>query len=574
MEEKEEFQIATAATVRALGIAPTHEIHFGRLWQSGPEQTEFPSIADDHLLRGLADTQAAALRYTHDYGVLPFDNSAQKEFFAFLEQTRQAACLARHFVGSKTNFKNLWAEENVIDFKTLGEHDPGNDELNTLLQAARQDWLDDHVTCAVPALTNIFFAQLKLHLNEPAAFLNAAKQMIEMVWQQHKPMETPSSPQEMPKSTSTYDAPEEARDDTSPLAAKSEEESEAPSANGSGEAQETELKSDTAPSEEGQNAAFTPEAELQASALSRYHVFNSHFDEIIHASQLLTTKEQQKLRSDLETQLQPFQRLVNKLAQQLQQQLQSWEPSGWQRGLDDGLLDLQRLPNIYTHHRGAHLIYKQPHMALAKDCVVTLLLDNSGSMRGRPILITAMCADILAHTLERCGVKVEILGYTTKAWKGGAPYKEWKDNGMAKNPGRLNELRHIIYKSADQNWRQSRLAISAMLKEGLLKENIDGEALLWAHQRLIKRREKRKILMVISDGAPVDDATLAANSPEYLEQHLHDTIAWIEHQKKAELVAIGIGHDVTRYYPRATVIANVETLAETMLGQLSKLLKR
>lgn len=573
-DTKEEFQIATAATVRALGIAPTHEIHFGRLWQSGPEQTEFPSIADDMVLRGLADTQAAALRFQHDYGVLNFATKSQHELFSFLEQTRRAACLAQDFTGSKTNFQKLWAEDQIIDFKTLSENDPSNEELNTLVLAARQDWLGDQVSCAISPLTNIFFAQLKIYLKEPDAFLNAAKQMIEMVWQQNKPVDAPPTDQSMPQSTSTYDMPEESKDDTSPLAAKSNEESEAPTANGSGEANETELNADTTPAEDGLNAAFTPEAELQTSALSRYHVYSNKYDETIFASDLIPVKEQQKLRTDLEAQLQPFQRLVHKLAQQLQRQLQSWEPSGWQRGLDDGLLDLQRLPNIYTHHRGAHLIYKQPHMALARDCVVTLLLDNSGSMRGRPILITAMCADILAHTLERCGVKVEILGYTTKAWKGGNPYKEWKDSGSPAHPGRLNELRHIIYKSADQNWRQSRLAVAAMLKEGLLKENIDGEALLWAHQRLIKRREKRKILMVISDGAPVDDATLAANHSNYLEQHLFDTIGWIESQKKAELVAIGIGHDVTRYYPRATVIANVETLAETMLNQLSKLLKR
>lgn len=573
MEEKEEFQIATAATVRALGVAPTHEIHFGRLWHSGPEQTEFPSIADDYILRGLADTQAAALRFQHIYKT-DFAKSSQTEFFSFLEQTRQAACLAQQFAGSKLNLQKLWQAEPAIDFRTLSEDDPDNQSLNTLITAARQSWLDDHISCAVPALTNIFFAQLKLHLNDPHAFYNAAKQLIDMVWQQHKPVETPSPDQEMPQSTSTYDAPEEERDDTSPLAAKSNEESEAPTAQGSGEANETELNADTTPAEDGLNAAFIPQGELSSSALSRYHIYSTNYDEVIYASQLMTVKEQQKLRTDLEAQLQPFQRLVNKLAQQLQQQLQSWEPSGWQRGLDDGLLDLQRLAEVYTHHRGTHRIYKQPHMALAKDCVVTLLLDNSGSMRGRPILITAMCADILAHTLERCGVKVEILGYTTKAWKGGALFKEWKDAGQPSNPGRLNELRHIIYKAADQNWRQARLAVAAMLKEGLLKENIDGEALLWAHQRLVRRREKRKILMVISDGAPVDDATLAANAPDYLEQHLHDTIAWITAQQKAELVAIGIGHDVTRYYPRATVISNVETLAETMLNELSKLLKR
>jgi cobaltochelatase CobT len=572
--DKESFHVATAAAVRALGIAPAHEVHFGRLWQSGLEQTEFPVVADDMILRGLADTQAAALRFQYDYHDLDFATKSQAEFFSFLEQTRQAACLTKRFIGSKDNFQHLWEQDSVIDFKNLTEDDPANGELNTIITAARNDWLGGETACSISPLTNIFFQKLKLYLDEPEEFSASAKQMIEMIWQQGKPVDAPpSSDQSMPQSTSTFDEPQEAEDDSSPLAAQSNEESEAPTANGAGDISETELKADTVPAEDGLNAAYMPETELQSSALSRYHVYANKYDETIFASTLIPTKEQQKLRTELEAQLQPFQRLVHKLAQQLQQQLQSWEPSGWQRGLDDGLLDLQRLPNIYTHHRGAHLIYKQPHMALARDCVVTLLLDNSGSMRGRPILITALCADILAHTLERCGVKVEILGYTTKQWKGGQAYKEWKDAGSPPSPGRLNELRHIIYKSADQNWRQSRLAIAAMLKEGLLKENIDGEALLWAYQRLVKRREKRKILMVISDGAPVDDATLAANRPDYLEQHLHDTVGWINGQNKAELIAIGIGHDVTRYYPRATVIKDVESLAETMLDELSKLLK-
>jgi cobaltochelatase CobT len=573
--DEEAFKLATAATVRALGIAPTHEIHFGRMWQSGPEHTEFPIIADDKTLRGLADSQAALLRFHHDYGAPEFETRSQAELFEFLEQIRCAACLVDRFAGTKENLLHLWANDAAIDFKTLEGTDPENEQLNQIVTAARHVWLNSPNPEELPPFIEIYLQQLKVSIFEPEQFLDAARQFMTMLWQQRKPVETPQDPadQEMPQSSSTTDEPQQNDDDASPLAAKSQEETEAPMANGEGQADETELTADTSAAEDGFNNGHISPLEEAKAALARYHIYNAHYDETIYASTMLSTAEQQKLRTELEAQLKPFQRLVHKLAQQLQQQLQTWQPYGWQRGLDDGLLDLQRLSRIYTHRHSAQLIFKQPHMALARDCVITLLLDNSGSMRGRPILITALCADILAHTLERCGVKVEILGYTTKQWKGGQPYKEWQEKGKAPNPGRLNELRHIIYKSADQNWRQSRLSIAAMLKEGLLKENIDGEALLWSYSRLVKRREKRKILMVISDGAPVDDATLSANNPDYLEQHLHDTIAWINLQNKVELVAIGIGHDVDRYYPRATMITDVESLAETMLGELGKLLR-
>jgi len=573
IQNKEQaFQAATAATVRALGLAPAHEVHFGRVWQSGYEQTEFPMLADDATLRGLADLQAAALRFHHDYAVPDF-SPAQKEFFGFLEDARRAACLSQRYVGARQNILNLWAQDPVIDFKTLEDNGPSAELLNEVINAARHLWLGQNDVSIQPFL-QMLLQQLRMDIFTPDKFLQNAKKLIDTVWQQPQscPSQTPEA--EMPNAVSHAEDLNNEQQSDSPLALQSEDETEAPAATGAAQADETELRSDVSQSEDGTHQGFHNPVAEAASALARYHVYTTQYDEVIPASTLMTTLEQQKLRNDLETQLQPFQRLVHKLAQQLQQQLQSWEASGWQRGLDDGLLDLQRLSRVYTHTRGAQLIFKQPHLSLARDCVVTLLLDNSGSMRGRPILITALCADILAHTLERCGVKVEILGYTTKQWKGGQPFRDWQQVGKPDNPGRLNELRHIVYKSADQSWRQARLSIATMLKEGLLKENIDGEALLWAHQRLAKRREKRKILMVISDGAPVDDATLAANRPNYLEEHLHDTIAWINAQAKTELVAIGIGHDVTRYYPRAVVIKDVETLAQTMLDELGKLLKK
>lgn len=572
-EDAEAFQLATAAVTRAMGLAPEHEVHFGRLWQSGLDQTEFPAIASNAILRGLADTQAARLRFAHDYGLTSFADPAQDEVFHFLEQTRQAANLAKIYAGAKENFHHLWASDPVIDFKNLSENSPSNDALNQLVTVARKLWLDDDVdeNDLLP-LHGIFLQNMKNEIKNPEEFKKIAQNFFDVLWAQNQPTQTPLLPDASPSAASHFDDPTPDETADSPLALKSEEETQAP-ATAAGQLQESELEAQGEQADDGLNISQLPESTTTATALARYHIYSTQYDETIDAARMIPVTEQQKLRTELEAQLQPFQRLVHKLAIRLQKQLQSFEAIGWQRGLDDGLLDLQRLSRVRAHRKGTPLVYKQPHMGLARDCVVTLLLDNSGSMRGRPILITALCADILAHTLERCGVRVEILGYTTRQWKGGQPYREWVEAKKPSHPGRLNELRHIVYKAADQSWRQSRLSIAAMLKEGLLKENIDGEALLWAHSRLTKRREKRKIMMVISDGAPVDDATLSANRSDYLENHLQDTIAWIQAENRVELLAIGIGHDVTRYYSKATVIANVETLAETMLNELGKLLK-
>ncbi len=574
LTDAELFQLATAATLRALGRAPTHEVVFGRLWQSGPEQTEFPVIADDTILRGLSDLEAAKLRFGFEYKKR-FDKPLQNEFFSFLEQARSAACLGGLYLGAKENITHVWNNDPQIDFKNTSLDEPPDAVLNELIRHARQLWLNDIPVASNPQVIG-FLELLKTEIDDPIAFEKTARQFIFGLWQNFgNQSDAPSSDQATPRAVSSNDeAPDPAPDDKTTLEAAPQEksENEIPPQGGT-QGDETQLSAKDSTADDGLNPIPPNDAMSTTAALARYRVYNTGYDEVTTADKLVETRDRQKLRVELENQLQPFQRLVQKLAQKLQRQLQSFQDIGWQRGLEDGTLDLQRLTRVYAHKLGVHFIYKQPQMGLARDSVVTLLLDNSGSMRGRPIMVTALCADILARTLERCGVKVEILGYTTKQWKGGQPYKEWMSANKPPHPGRLNELRHIVYKAADQSWRQSRLNIAAMLKEGLLKENIDGEALLWAHRRLAKRAERRKILMVISDGAPVDDATLTTNAPDYLEQHLHDTVAWISEQKKVELVAIGIGHDVTRYYPRATVIRDAGTLAETMLQQLGKLLK-
>ncbi len=301
-----------------------------------------------------------------------------------------------------------------------------------------------------------------------------------------------------------------------------------------------------------------------------YKIFTNKFDETIKAENLENFNDALKLRKTLDQQLLGFQDIITKLANKLQRQLLAKQNRSWEFDLEEGLLDSSKLPRIIMDPYNS-LSFKKEKDLDFKDTVVTLLIDNSGSMRGRPITIAAICADILSRTLERCSVKVEILGFTTKNWKGGQCREHWNKNGKPKTPGRLNDLRHIIYKGADTQWRQAKNNLGLMLKEGLLKENIDGEAISWAFNRIKKRKEERKIIMVISDGAPVDDSTLSVNSGDFLEKHLKKIVKFIEEKTLVEILAIGIGHDVSRYYNRAIKITDVNELGDVMISQLSQL---
>ena len=301
-----------------------------------------------------------------------------------------------------------------------------------------------------------------------------------------------------------------------------------------------------------------------------YKVFTTEFDEVAKAENLENIKEIQKLRKNLDQQLVGFQDLITKLANKLQRQLLAKQNRAWDFDLEEGLLDSSKLTRVIMDPYNSLSFMKEKDLDF-KDTIVTLLIDNSGSMRGRPITIAAICADILSRTLERCSVKVEVLGFTTKNWKGGKSREAWAKNEKPKRPGRLNDLRHIIYKSADAQWRQSKNNLGLMLKEGLLKENIDGEAISWAFNRITKRKEERKILMIISDGAPVDDSTLSVNSGDFLEKHLKKTVKFIEVKSDVEILAIGIGHDVSRYYDKAIKITDVNELGDVMISQLSGL---
>jgi cobaltochelatase CobT len=327
---------------------------------------------------------------------------------------------------------------------------------------------------------------------------------------------------------------------------------------------------DEAEMPDGEAPMDPPPPAPHSDADANYLVYSTDHDEEIRAEDLAEPQELERLRAYLDQQLEPLKGAVSRLANKLQRRLQAQQNRSWEFDLEEGILDAGRLARVIVSPT-TPLSFKVEKDTEFRDTCVTLLLDNSGSMRGRPISIAAICADVLSQTLERCQVKTEVLGFTTRAWKGGLSRENWLAEGRPQQPGRLNDLRHIIYKSADAPWRRARPNLGLMMKEGLLKENIDGEALEWAHRRMINRPESRKILMVISDGAPVDDSTLSVNPANYLEKHLRDVIAMVEKRKAVELIAVGIGHDVTRYYDRAVTITDVEQLAGAMTEQLAAL---
>ena len=424
-------------------------------------------------------------------------------------------------------------------------------------------------------------AALDDSLGDQSAFARLARQLIDDLGygdqlgddpddlEDDSDEESAAEEEEEPDSTGQEDSAEEEDAEASPE--RSQEDSQ--------DAAQAEIQMDDTGDFEDAEEQEMPDGEApleppppapHSDADPNYGAYTTEYDEEIAAEDLAETQELERLRAYLDQQLEPLKGAVSRLANKLQRRLQAQQNRSWEFDRDEGILDAGRLARIVANPT-TPLSFKIEKDTEFRDTVVTLLLDNSGSMRGRPISIAAICADVLARTLERCQVKVEILGFTTRAWKGGRAREQWLAEDRPLAPGRLNDLRHIIYKSADAPWRRVRDNLGLMMKEGLLKENIDGEALEWAHRRMIARREARKILMVISDGAPVDDSTLSVNPANYLEKHLRDVIAMVEKRKAVELLAIGIGHDVTRYYDRAVTITDVEQLAGAMTEQLASL---
>ncbi len=424
--------------------------------------------------------------------------------------------------------------------------------------------------------------ELEATLADQAAFSKFARQIIDDLGYGDQLGDDPDDLDEEAEEESEEGAEEDQEPDSTGQDDQNEEDTEASPEQSQEEQQDASQASvtldDMADAEMGEEAEM-PEGEAPleppppqpiSEADPNYEVFKTDNDEEIAAEDLAEPAELERLRAYLDQQLEPLKGAVSRLANKLQRRLQAQQNRSWEFDREEGILDAGRLARVVANPT-TPLSFKVEKDTEFRDTVVTLLLDNSGSMRGRPISIAAICADVLARTLERCQVKVEILGFTTRAWKGGACREAWLAEGRPQQPGRLNDLRHIVYKSADAPWRRTRPNLGLMMKEGLLKENIDGEALEWAHRRMERRHEARKILMVISDGAPVDDSTLSVNPANYLEKHLRDVIAMVERRKVVELIAIGIGHDVTRYYNRAVTITDVEQLAGAMTEQLASL---
>ncbi|MET4700851.1 cobaltochelatase CobT [Constrictibacter sp. MBR-5] len=594
----EAFRRCTTATMRAMADRGTLEVSFGPEGATRQgDQVKLPMPARDlpreevAQVRGEADAIALRLRH-HDGEVFrrtaPASGPARAVFEA-VEQARVEAVGARHMQGTAENLTAALDERCRRQgyARILDKADAPLPEVVGMLarealtgrappEAARHvvdQWRGDFEGAAGRSL-----ASLLEHVEDQEAFARIARQLITDL---HLMDESESDESEGDESegeqdgTGEGDADSSEGDSANPQAAQGEDSEEGEGEDGAeagADEAATEMMPGAGDEEPGSSSPqnLPPGFGANDRRQPAYAPYSAEFDEVVRAEDLCDSEELTRLRQHLDQQLAHLQGVVTRLANRLQRRLMAQQQRSWEFDLEEGLLDAARLARVIVNPMHS-LSYKFEKKTEFKDTVVTLLIDNSGSMRGRPISVAAMSADILARTLERCGVKVEILGFTTKAWKGGQSREKWLAEGKRPNPGRLNDLRHIVYKEADSPLRRSRRNLGLMLREGILKENIDGEALLWAHQRLIARPEERRVLMVISDGAPVDDSTLSVNPGNYLERHLREVIQWIELRSSVELVAIGIGHDVTRYYRRAVTIFDADQLGGTMMEQLADL---
>jgi len=597
----EVFQRITGAAMRAIAERGDLTVTFGvrEPQLSGTHATlPFPARdlpADDVArLRGQADALALRLKH-HDAAIharyRPTDETARAVFDA-AEQARIEALGARDMRGVAANLRAVLEERCRAEGleEALSKDDVPLAEVIDLL--ARERLTGDAPPASARPRLDLWqgeisgevgqaLDQLRRTMDDQEAYSKAVRTLlksfdfnteIDEAGEESEGEET-DGPEKQGKPDNQPDSQGEAGEENEAESTGAPSDDVAEIA--LDDAETTEIEADTSPGDgafepgEGARPPFYGAGADRLNALA-YQPFTAEFDEIVDAAALCDADELGRLRRHLDQQLSNLQAVVSRLANRLQRKLLAKQTRAWEFDLEEGILDSARLARVVTNPLQP-LSFKRERETDFRDTVVSLLIDNSGSMRGRPITVAAMTADILARTLERCGVKVEILGFTTVNWKGGHARESWLAAGKPANPGRLNDLRHIVYKSADMPWRRARRNLGLMLREGILKENIDGEALLWAHERLLARTEQRRILMVISDGAPVDDSTLSVNPGNYLERHLREVINWIESVSPVELVAIGIGHDVTRYYGRAVTIVEAEQLGGTVMGQLTDL---
>ena len=606
MDEKikhSQFQLATASTLKAISgeVTNEREIKFsGNTSQLSSKEIRLPQIIKDldkemlSKIRGESDQIALKIKH-HDpvlHSKTTPSSDLSSQIFKIAEDCRIEAVGTKKLEGTKNNLKKLLDNK----FKETILPVPGSDNKEALVNALHLVIREKITGSKAPDNTLIplekwrpwinsrignLLNQLSENIENQEIFGKKTKELLTALQAEIGEHDTNNDGDSEENNEDNNSDENDNEENDSSAQGESDDDQEAGLDGGSdsnddqsemeGETQDTDMES-----QDGDG-----EGEFEANPLKghnsdknkvnyNYEVFTSKYDEIVNATDLCEEDELIRLRGTLDKQLENMQGTIARLANKLQRKLQARQNRSWNFDLEEGMLDASKLARIITQPLFP-LSYKQEKDMKFRDTIVTLLIDNSGSMRGRPITIAAICADIMARTLERCGVKVEILGFTTKAWKGGQSREQWINDGKPSYPGRLNDLRHIIYKAADAPWRRSKNSLGLMLREGILKENIDGEALMWAHERLLGRLEDRKILMVISDGAPVDDTTLSSNSGNYLEQHLKQVIAYVENKSPIELVAIGIGHDVTRYYNKAVTLTDAEQLGGALTEQLADL---
>jgi cobaltochelatase CobT len=593
----EEFKRATAGVLRA--IAQNNEVQVA--FQPGPSglagkraRLPLPTRAlpahEMAKLRGAADSLALRLRH-HDDAVhnarMPARREA-KDAYDAIEQARVEVVGAKFMSGVANNLRARLQEEceaEGFDRMTRKDQLPVHQALALL---ARERMSGEPSPPSAQKVLDLWrgtlgegadqaLDELARTMDDQTQFTRAARKLLaamdlaeaEVDSDENDENDGEDGGEQSGQQDNSQDSEGQSDSESESMLGAQPEEME-------GEAAEDEGAEDSeeeAAAAEGDDKPGGPQPRRDKPLADNENVYKPYvraFDEEVEAEDLCDPEELARLRQQLDQQLQHLQGVVSKLANRLQRKLMAQQTRSWDFDLDEGILDAGRLARVVTNPLLA-LSFKQERDTDFRDTVVTLLIDNSGSMRGRPITVAAMCGDILSRTLERCGVKVEVLGFTTRAWKGGQARERWVADGKPRNPGRLNDLRHIVYKAADAPWRRARKNLGLMLREGLLKENIDGEALQWAYKRLMGRPEHRRILMVISDGAPVDDSTLSVNPGNYLEKHLREVIREIENREAVELIAIGIGHDVTRYYRRAVTIVDAEELGGTMMKKLTEL---
>lgn len=588
-DQVNDFKKAISSTLRAISENKDIDINFGADTDidSNSVTLPLPSIKLEELekkeIRGIADSIALKFKY-HDkktHATLKPKSKVAKNIFDSIEDARYESLGIIEYNGIKSNLdKNMESKykNNKVN-KLINRNEVSIEDAAKLI--IQEKLTDKTLSKDLLEITNIWrkdlepvikksIEELKYNIFKQKDFSTISLKLSKELQSIQAEADIEQDNKDNSDDDSDNQEDEQEKNNNEENQDISEQESETEE-NLSSEQEDTDtdiIEDENSESENSKDANpfYSPPAEDKNDF--KYNVYSQKFDEIVHAQDLCDQDELFRLRGNLDKQIENMDNIISQLANRLQRKLMAQQNRWWEFNLEEGVLDASRLPRIIINPLQS-LSYKKEIESEFKDTIVTLLIDNSGSMRGRPITVAALSADILARTLERCGVKVEILGFTTRSWKGGKARDEWIKNGRPANPGRLNEIRHIIYKSANNPWRRSKTNLGLMLREGILKENIDGEAIAWATERLTKRSEKRKILMVISDGAPVDDSTLSTNSGSYLDKHLRQVIKKTELNPNIELLAIGIGHDVTRYYNQALTIIEVDQLGGAITNQLA-----